>query len=138
MDIGDASAVAALTQELGYEATMSDVRSRSGVLGADSDHALFVAEDRGKVIGWIHIHRACAIQAPDWGEIGGLVVAAGRHRGGVGRALIAAAEAWAEQHGLGTIRVRSRERRRDAHRFYESLGYGIVKTSLTFEKQLPG
>ena len=138
MHPGDAPAVATLTRELGYDATTSDVRSRSGALGADPNHGLFVAEDDGLVIGWIHIHRACAIQDPAWGEIVGLVVTEGRYRSGVGRALVATAERWAAQRDLKFVRVRSRERRRGAHRFYESAGYRLLKTSLTFVKELPG
>ena len=69
-------------------------------------------------------------------EIQGRVVAE-RHRGtGVGRALVARAEAWAAERGPGVIRVRSRSTRTGAHEFYGALGYEVVKTSVASRKRL--
>jgi GNAT superfamily N-acetyltransferase len=59
------------------------------------------------------------------------------HRsGGVGRALLGAAEAWAREHGCEVVTVRSRVARERAHRFYEREGYVRVKTSHVFSKPL--
>ena len=136
MQADDVNAVAALSAELGYEATPGSTRSRFAVLAGDPHHGLFVASDGGRVVGWIHVHRAVALQDPPWAEIRGLVVTERSRGAGVGRALVAAAEAWAEGAGYETVRVRSRNTRRAAHSFYESIGYRILKTSLTFEKHL--
>jgi GNAT superfamily N-acetyltransferase len=60
-----------------------------------------------------------------------------RNRGaGVGRALVSAAEEWAKESGLATIRVRSRIERDRAHKFYERDGYTRLKTQYVFEKPL--
>jgi GNAT superfamily N-acetyltransferase len=136
MQADDLPAVAALSGELGYDVTLAAARDRFANLATDAPHGLFVAHDAGVVVGWIHIHSAVAIQDPPWAEIRGLVVTERNRGSGIGSALVAAAEAWAEQRGYDLVRVRSRETRHEAHRFYQSNGYRILKTSLTFEKHL--
>ena len=138
MQAADVPAVAALSVELGYDTTPEATRDRFAVLAGDPHHGLFVASDGGDVVGWIHVHRAVALQDPPWAEIRGLVVTERSRGAGVGRALVAAAEAWAERAGYETVRVRSRNTRRAAHSFYQSIGFQILKTSLTFEKRLGG
>lgn len=136
LQAGDVPAVAALTRELGYDVTEAEVRKRFSNLVTDTGHGLFVADEAGSVIGWIHIHSAVALQDRAWGEIRALVVAEERRGTGIGKALVSTAEAWASRQGYASVRVRSREARRAAHAFYQSVGYQILKTSLTFEKQL--
>jgi GNAT superfamily N-acetyltransferase len=48
--------------------------------------------------------------------------------------LVAACEAWARRCGLTRIRVRSRVARKDAHRFYEGLGFERSKEQVVFDK----
>jgi GNAT superfamily N-acetyltransferase len=69
--------------------------------------------------------------------IGGLVVAEGMRRQGIGRKLCLRAEEWGWENGAERMRVTSRSTRTDAHRFYVRDGYEVVKTSLVFEKSLP-
>ena len=69
-------------------------------------------------------------------EIAGLVVDAQVRRGGVGRALVAAAEAWARQAGVDDVILRSNVARSEAHAFYPSLGYTLIKTQHAYAKRL--
>jgi ribosomal protein S18 acetylase RimI-like enzyme len=69
-------------------------------------------------------------------EIWGLVVDS-RHRGNrIGQRLMDAAEAWARERGVTTMRLYTNVLRTDTHRFYERLGFERVKTSYTYTKTL--
>jgi GNAT superfamily N-acetyltransferase len=54
--------------------------------------------------------------------------------GGVGAALVAAAEEWARVKSCARLRVRSNVVRERTHRFYERLGYRVVKSLKVFDK----
>jgi hypothetical protein len=49
---------------------------------------------------------------------------------------MAEAERWSVERGVLEVRLRSNVIRKDAHRFYESLGYANVKSQFTFYKRL--
>jgi GNAT superfamily N-acetyltransferase len=55
---------------------------------------------------------------------------------GVGRALVAQAEAWATEHGYDHMVVRSNTLRSVAPLFYPALGYRLGKTQNVFVKDL--
>ena len=57
-------------------------------------------------------------------------------RQGVGRALLAAGEAWARSQGAEAMRLVSGESRKGAHAFYASLGYTGNKLQRNFKKNL--
>lgn len=137
MTEADAAVVADLASQLGYPASAAAIVRRLRRIAAAPDHALFVAEaGDGAVVGWVHVHLSWLLAAEPVAEVWGLVVD-GRHRGeGIGRRLLATAEAWAMAEGYGTLRLRSNAVRHGAHAFYERLGYRVVKTSLAFEKTL--
>jgi ribosomal protein S18 acetylase RimI-like enzyme len=69
-------------------------------------------------------------------EIGGLVIAEQQRGLGAGRALMQAAEAWALQQGLQSVRLRSNATRTGAQAFYRRIGYEVEKTQTAFFKQL--
>jgi GNAT superfamily N-acetyltransferase len=135
MDPGDAEAVAALCGTLGYPATTADVLARFTALSSSRDQ-VFVATDGATVVGWIHAFVSLLIETEPFVEIGGLVVGESVQRRGVGRLLMAQAEAWALARGCRQVRLRSNIVRAGAHRFYESLGYRTLKTQYTFVKEL--
>jgi predicted N-acetyltransferase YhbS len=134
MQRADAAAVAALSAQLGYPATESEIGRRLDAIVRHEDACALVAEADGLVIGWIHAYRVHLIESDDHVEIGGLVVEETSRRRGAGRALLAAAEAWSRLSGCPAIRLRSQLFRADAHAFYERLGYEYVKTQKTFRK----
>jgi GNAT superfamily N-acetyltransferase len=133
----DAAAVAALTSQLGYPSRESDIARRYDLIKGRSDARLIVAcEINGDVVGWIHVQALSALEADVRAEIWGLVVADSIRGSGAGRLLVEAAESWALERGLDIMGVRSNVIRRDAHAFYEHLGYEVVKTQRAFRKQL--
>jgi GNAT superfamily N-acetyltransferase len=132
----DASAAATLTGELGYSVSAGIMRQRIEALIGLPDHAIYVACRAGEVVGWIHVTETRHLSVEPRAEIGGLVVASQVRSLGIGRRLVARAEAWARVRGLATVLVRSRESRERAHRFYLREGYQRVKISAVFTKQL--
>jgi GNAT superfamily N-acetyltransferase len=73
------------------------------------------------------LHRAGPV-----GRVTALVVEASSRGCGIGRALMEAAERWTAEQGCVLIEVTSNQRRVDAHRFYEKLGY--ERTSFRFSR----
>jgi len=139
MSAEDLSAVAALTAELGYPVAASDLRSRFEALERDQGGALLVAEvSPGEIAGWIHVCGDWTLTNGAVAEIRGLVVARGQRRKGAGRRLVAVAEEWGRRHGYGSIRVRTRIARQEAHAFYRACGYELEKTQHVFSRKLAG
>lgn len=137
VSVEDAEAVTELTRQLGYEATVEQVRSRiTEVQSNSAERAVFVACSAGGVIGWVDVAVVRHLQSEDYGLIGGLVVQDGMRCAGVGKRLCEHAEAWCRGRKLRKVRVTSRSTREDAHRFYLRDGYTDVKMSRVFEKVL--
>lgn len=59
----DAGAVAALSGELGYPAAQRDVAERWKALAGRNDHAMFVADENGRIAGWLHVHDDWTLEA---------------------------------------------------------------------------
>jgi PhnO protein len=138
IEVADAAAAAALCAELGYPVSTTVLEQRIRALSALPDHAVLVAcvED-GRVAGWIDVSITYHLPAEPYGEIGGLVVSEDVRGQGIGRELLAAAERWISERGIGQALVRSRVVRERAHRFYLREGYSHTKTSAVFVKPLP-
>lgn len=135
--IEDAAAIAALVGELGYSASADDIQARLPLI-LDSDRyflAVATAAD-GVLLGLVNAERRLNIESGTSFELTGLVVASSARRGGVGSALVAAAEAWARTHGADAMRVRSNVVRPEAHAFYARLGYGLQKTQHCYARSL--
>lgn len=137
MVLDDFKAVCALNGQLGYPMTEFMAYERLQCILDRPEHGAFVAELEGKVIGWIHVYVAHILEARDSNvEIGGLVVDETHRGAGVGKALVKQGEEWTLQSGFDEIKLRSAIKRTEAHKFYESLGYQIVKTQVRLEKKL--
>jgi GNAT superfamily N-acetyltransferase len=125
-----------LVEELGYPATEREVSARLARVLSEPAQAVFVAEARGEIRGWVHVQEFLSLASEPAGLIAGLVVDARVRRAGVGRGLVAVAEGWARARGLTSMRLRSRVTRGGAHAFYERLGYAVAKRQLQFRKEL--
>lgn len=133
----DAAALAALSGQLGYPLDEAAAQERFAAIEEDPRHAVFVAEDdSGAVVGWIHIMPKIMLLVSGVCEIGGLVVDEQHRSTGVGRALLAEAEAWARRSGYRELTVRSDTRRSAAHGFYPARGFIPVKEQKVYKKQL--
>lgn len=91
---------------------------------ADSDsRAVFVAEDRGTVVGFVSVTERNHFTGEVEGYVGELALADTGTRSGIGRALMAAAEAWARGRGLRRLSLETGAANRAARAFYAALGY---------------
>lgn len=135
----DAAALSRLSTQLGYPGTAKELAARLGsLLSRPAEHAVLVASDaRHAVIGWVHVGIRELLESPTRGEILGLVVDRAARRGGVGRALVAAAEQWVRGREVGEIVVRSNTVREESHPFYERLGYRRIKSQHVYHRALP-
>lgn len=133
----DAAAIAEFSTQLGYPVDVVRVTSDLAAMVDSCDHQVFVAVTaEGQVIGWVHVFVSLRLASGSFAELGGLVVAESHRRQGVGRALTERAEQWAQTNGLGRLRVRTRQERADAHRFYEMCSYEKVKSQVVLDKAL--
>jgi GNAT superfamily N-acetyltransferase len=128
--------LAELAGELGYPTTVAEMKVRLRRVKPASLHAIFVAEDGGEVVGWIHVGVLFLLEVPLRAEINGLVVSASIRSRGTGARLLEAAEAWARTKKCEGMSVRSNVIRERAHVFYERNGYEHYKTQKSFRKPL--
>jgi len=105
-------------------------------IAASPDIALFVAEKEGAVVGAFQV---CAIpgiagRGSTRVKVEGVQVRRDLRSAGIGAAMMAAAEAWAQERGAAFLELTSNATRTDAHRFYARLGY--KQSHLGFKKKL--
>lgn len=132
----DADAISELFGQLGHPAGPDEVAARLERFAQANEEAL-VAEIGGEVVGVTALSVMPTLHRPtSVGRMSVLVVAETVRGRGVGRALVAAAEARLRERGCALVEVTSNQRRIEAHRFYEGLGY--EKTSFRLFKPLGG
>lgn len=133
----DAERLAELATQLGYPSTANEMEARLGRILPDQDHVVYVAEVPGEgVRGFAHVCAGIALESGPRAELLALVTEAALRSRGLGSRLVAEAERWARAKGLTTLCVRCNVVRKDAHRFYERLGYQCSKTQKYFRKSL--
>ena len=100
-------------------------RDAFATIERDPNQLLAVAENGGQVIGVLQLSFIPGLTRRGmWrGQIEGVRVAAGERGSGVGRAMVEWAIGECRDRGCGLVQLTSDERRSDAHRFYEALGF---------------
>lgn len=133
----DAAALASLSGQLGYPTDAAAITRRLAATGADDPGVSLVAEDaHAAVCGFARALPQHFIAEEPFVELAALVVDDAARSSGVGRALLAAVEAWARQQGFAGLYVRSNVIRERAHRFYLREGYVERKRQAVFCKTL--
>jgi GNAT superfamily N-acetyltransferase len=132
----DAEAINALSRQLGYtmpfEKTLANIRS---VLGAKG-HDAFVAIFENKIIGWIGVAEALQIESAPFCEIRGVIVDEQYRKHGIGKLLIEKVKQWSKENGNKTLRLRCNTIRKEAHLFYQHLGFNEIKEQKVFEMDI--
>ncbi len=101
----------------------------------DARYRTFIAELDNQIAGMIGTLTLRSYEHNDaGGRILTLVIFNRARRRGIGRALIVAAEKDFAQRGVRRVAVDTRLTRKDAHKFYEALGY--ERNGWRFMKQL--
>lgn len=91
----------------------------------DSNQLLAVAEREGRILGCLQLTLIPGLTRQGmWrGQIEGVRVAGDARGSGIGHAMLRWAIAECRRNGCGLVQLTSDERRADAHRFYEALGF---------------
>jgi GNAT superfamily N-acetyltransferase len=132
----DVPDLALLMTELGYPTSTADMQSRFTALLAQPDYTTWVADYNNQVVGMIGLLRNIYYEKNGiYIRVGALVVYKQYRKLGLGKALLQKAIDWAVECGASQVLLNSgnREERRDAHAFYQHLGFepkttGFVKT----------
>lgn len=133
--LSDASALARLSMQLGYDCTEVSMRQRLTRLRDELAHAVFVAAlDGDQVVGWVHVELRMPLFCDPFAEIMGLVVDTNHRRLGIGRALADRVASWAETRQIPELRARAQEHREDALSFYEGLGFTLYKEQQVYRR----
>ncbi len=98
---------------------------------------LHVAEDdTGQRLGFVHLREVADLEGCRRAHVSDLAVAPGAQGVGVGRELMAFAEAWAAERGHGHVGLSAFVTNRRAVRFYERLGFEA--DTVTMRKRIDG
>jgi len=131
----DAPEIARLLTALGHPTATAATRDRWPEWSAAGNAALVAADASERLIGVVTLHRMTVLHRPrPVGRITALIVDETARGRGVGRALVAAAEAELARAGCGLLEITSNFRLVEAHAFYAHLGYET--TSVRFAKSL--
>ncbi|MCG8687973.1 MAG: GNAT family N-acetyltransferase [Desulfobacterales bacterium] len=130
----DLSQVRLLMEELGYPVpieelmrNIAEIKNRGG--------QIIIAQEHDTVIGSVCVIIDVRLAEGIYAEIVSLVVNSEARGKGIGKALVKQAEQWAITH-VKKIRVRANAVRKEAHSFYETLGYNCIKQQKVFRKTL--
>jgi ribosomal protein S18 acetylase RimI-like enzyme len=97
----------------------------------NGDGAVLVAADAAGMAGVVSVRPSTHFTGERDGYIGELVVADRASRRGIGRALIAAADAWARDHGLRNLTLHTGAFNANARGFYAAQGFVEEEVRLT-------
>jgi len=123
-EAGDAAAIAVCLAALGYATPPALVAEKLSAFGGASDIVLVAEDTISGIIGVVSVHLVPLFHATgNLARLTALAVVPGHQRKGVGRALVAAAEAFAWERDCRRVEVTSGDHREDAHTFYRALGY---------------
>jgi GNAT superfamily N-acetyltransferase len=115
-----------------------DAAARLGYWLADPMSHVLVAEHEGLVLGCLSLHAVPYLERTGrWARIESLVIDESARGTGVGRALLRAAKNVARQWECLVMEVTSARTRRNAHAFYQRMGYtDVCSRSGRFLKEL--
>src|SRR5205809_7862575 len=124
-ETGDAAAIAVCLAALGYATAPALVAEKlSALMGSSSDTVLVAEDPTTGIVGVVSVHLVPLFHAAgNLARLTALAVVPGHQRKGVGRALVAAAEAFAWQRDCRRVEVTSGDHREDADTFYRALGH---------------
>ena len=119
---------------LGYDFPLPDTVDRLKYILSKPNDKIFVADDNGAVVGYIHgSDYDCTYSLP-LKNIMALGVLESHRGKGIGRLLLNAIEEWAKSDDCVGVRLVSSLYRTEAHKFYLSCGYFDRKDQKNFMK----
>ena len=134
---GDMEIMALLMNDLSYPTTTAEMEMRFNAIVVHPDYKTMLAVLNDEVVGLAGLHKGNFYEKNGmYLRVLAFVVKQTARNKGIGKILIKAAEEWAVAQGLNCVIINSgnRDERKDAHIFYQKLGYAVK--SLGFVKQL--
>ncbi len=138
--VADAAEVVRLLALLGHPQPSTDATTRLAEFFDQGQHVLVAARASSApgapLVGAVTLHITPVMhRAGPIGRLTAVIVDESVRGQGIGRALVAASEAFLFGRGCAMIEITSNKKRTDAHAFYEGLGYS--GTSFRFAKARP-
>jgi GNAT superfamily N-acetyltransferase len=138
----DAESLAALARRLGAiplphwrtpdEISAADAREMIAALTSSStDNEVFIAERDGHVVGCLHMLATTDFFGRPHAHISVIATTEDAEGTGVGRAMLARAEAWARDKGMSLLTLNVFDGNARARRFYESAGFAAETLKYT-------
>ena len=124
-------------QALGYDSTLEKVTAQIDKFNQpDSGHFCFVYEEAqtGNILGYVEAEAYESIYSDPGLNVLGLAVFPSAQGRGIGRQLMERVEDLAKSKHYAFIRLNSASHRKEAHVFYERIGYEGNKTQKRFLK----
>ena len=124
-------------QALGYDSTLEKVAAQIEKFNLpDSDHFCFVYEEdqTGNILGYVEAEVYESLYSDSGLNVLGLAVFPTAQGRGIGRQLMERVEDLAKSKHYAFIRLNSASHRKEAHFFYERIGYEGNKTQKRFLK----
>lgn len=138
VQVRDASQIRDLChQALGYDSTLEKVAAQIDKFNQpDSGHFCFVYEEdqTGNILGYVEAEVYESLYSDAGLNILGLAVFPSAQGRGIGRQLMERVEELAKSKHYAFIRLNSASHRKEAHIFYEHIGYEGNKTQKRFLK----
>src|ERR1700747_1479440 len=100
MSPADIFAARMLLSQLGYEMNANEVERRYNAVRGKDDHAVFVAEQDGRVVAFLHLYERPAFDKPPEVVVQAIVVAQSLRGAGIGKTVMTLAERWASGRGF--------------------------------------
>ena len=125
--------------ELGYDVNLDIVKKQIEKLTKDNNHHIIIGfenEQTRKIIGFVHAEFYESIYMDTGLNILALAVNSNFQGQGIGKKLMSFIEDYALKNNISFIRLNSNVCRKEAHRFYESIGYVCDKTQKRLIKKL--
>lgn len=136
ISVEDAKQIQLLSQQLGYNLSLSETEEQIQQVLGRNDNCAFVAVTDDSVVGWIHGFIAIRIETKPFVEIGGLIVEENYRGKGIGKELIEKLKEWCREKNIYDLRLRSNVKRLAAHQFYLRLGFKEMKEQKVFQINL--
>jgi len=136
MTVEDATAVNALSKQLGYPLSIEETVKNIDLVLQSKDHTAFVAECENKIVGWIGASQAIMIEVMPRCEINGLVINEHYQGIGIGKLLIDKVKHWAREKGNNKLGLHCNIKRTQAHKFYEHIGFAEIKQQKNFVMEI--
>jgi GNAT superfamily N-acetyltransferase len=131
----DSKSIAYLSKQLGYPTDHLSIQNRIHHIIQDPNHRVFVAILNEQLVGWIHGFYILKIESDPFVEIGGLVVDKDFQKSGIGKKLVLEITQWSTSFNCDKVRVRCNTIRKEAHAFYEKIGFMINKEQKVFDQK---